>query len=106
MKERCAKCARTPDQAKLTKHHILPRRFFGSPPTAPIAVLCRGCHDQIEEMIPAKDVRAPQFYWAVLFLFLESDRILVYEWATTRRYYVSLRSVPATPQQRLASVHG
>lgn len=45
----CPKCMYLRD---LTKHHVYPRRFFGNPPNAPILFLCRGCHDQLELIIP------------------------------------------------------
>lgn len=43
----CPKCLRL---KPMTKHHILPKRFFGS--NSPILNLCRSCHDLIEELIP------------------------------------------------------
>jgi hypothetical protein len=89
----CEKCRKGPRECRLTRHHVLPKRFFGSSDTAPVVLLCRSCHDQVEEMIPLKEQRGIQFYWAVLFLFLESERVLVHEWRGARRYYVSVRQM-------------
>jgi len=36
----------------MTKHHIYPKRFFGT--KGPKQPLCRQCHDEIERMIPFK----------------------------------------------------
>jgi hypothetical protein len=45
----CPKCR---EVKKGTRHHILPQRFYGNPPNAPILFLCRSCHDSLEEIIP------------------------------------------------------
>lgn len=37
---------------KLTRHHLFPVRHFGDGPRSPILHLCRGCHDEIERLIP------------------------------------------------------
>lgn len=42
---------------QLTKHHVLPRRHFGSGAVF-IVYLCRSCHDTLEDMIcKAESVR-------------------------------------------------
>ena len=44
----CPKCTKA---KKPTNHHVWPKRFFGG--GGPILQLCRECHDDIEELIPA-----------------------------------------------------
>lgn len=74
----CPKCKKC---TKMTKHHVLPRRFFGSPPTAPILLICRKCHDLLETYIPQFEQQPELFYWKVLFDFLETDHIHIQEWS-------------------------
>ena len=45
----CPKCLKC---KPLTRHHILPKRFFNVPSSIPILHLCRKCHDKIERLIP------------------------------------------------------
>jgi hypothetical protein len=33
-----------------TKHHLFPKRFFGS--EGPLLYLCRNCHSDLEKIIP------------------------------------------------------
>jgi hypothetical protein len=86
----CEKC-RT--RRRLTRHHVLPRRFFGSPDDAPICVLCRPCHDELERLIPLKVEMPIPFYWTTLFRFLGSDRVRIVQWCGRRSYHARLRQV-------------
>lgn len=102
----CQKCG---THRKLTRHHVLPRRFFGV--NGPCCVLCRKCHDLIEKLIPEKELQTIRFYWTTLFRFLERDRVAVVEWSTGREYHVRTESIPevlevqhAAPDKGLADV--
>lgn len=86
----CEKC-RT--RRRLTRHHVLPRRFFGSPDDAPICVLCRPCHDELERLIPLTEMQPIPFYWITLFRFLRSRSVRVVQWRGRRCYRVNLREV-------------
>lgn len=61
----CPKCGK---QCHLTKHHILPKRFFG--PNNKIFLICRDCHDELEKFIPKYDKLNPHQYFQVLRWFL------------------------------------
>lgn len=92
----CPKCDK---HKKVTRHHILPRRFFGSPPNAPILLICRSCHTDLEQLIPEKELQSHQFYWSILFVFLKTDRIRVIEWSGNRSYVVWKKyEMPPLPQ--------
>jgi len=45
----CPKCLQI---REASRHHITPKRFFGSNQNSPILYLCRDCHDEIEKHIP------------------------------------------------------
>lgn len=68
MQKKCRKCG-TPGNGYnvLTRHHILPRRWFGK--WGGTVILCRQCHNAIERLIPFER-RDVQFYWDVLNDFL------------------------------------
>ncbi len=54
---------------KLTRHHILPKRFFGKKKyRKEILMVCRKCHDRIEMNIPRGPLRiqSDKFYYRVL----------------------------------------
>jgi len=62
------------DQKKpLTKHHIFPRRFFKQKLTGngngEIVLICRSCHDELENSIPQKRRLPAQEYVDILILF-------------------------------------
>ena len=63
----CAKCLRIRESSK---HHLLPRRFFGSNQNSPLLFLCRECHNDLEDQIPqhVKLDRDEYFQIAVEFL--------------------------------------
>ncbi len=63
----CVKCLRIRESSK---HHLLPRRFFGSNQNSPLLFLCRECHNDLEEQIPqhVKLDRDEYFQIAVDFL--------------------------------------
>jgi len=46
MKDVCPKCKR---KKKLTRHHILPKRWFVK---SSILNICRKCHNELELLIP------------------------------------------------------
>ncbi len=43
----CKKCRK---ETELTKHHCLPRRFFGQ--ISVYIYICRECHNKLEALIP------------------------------------------------------
>lgn len=64
--KRCPVCGK---KKKLTRHHILPIRFFDSQPY--FYYLCRKCHDELEELwIPTCSALEPSMYWDILEQFL------------------------------------
>lgn len=85
MKERCLKCRQ---KKILTRHHILPRRFYGSPPDAPILLICRSCHDDLEILIPQQPKMERHQYWIILFQFLNRSRVIVVDWCGENEYEV------------------
>ena len=52
----------------LTRHHILPRRFFKRR-NKKVVLVCRECHDEIELAIPVKPRMPVRFYYEVLYIF-------------------------------------
>ena len=65
--KKCAKCGTKGAKGNhLTRHHILPRRWFESELTV---VLCRKCHDKLELLIPFPK-QDTAFYHEVLSHFL------------------------------------
>ena len=69
MKGECPKCHRV---GKLTKHHILPKRFYFLA-DAGVIYLCRSCHDQLERRIPFKPKRTPRWYYGIVRKFLGDE---------------------------------
>lgn len=65
MNAQCPKCFR---YLKLTKHHVLPRRFFGE--NSSKLLICRDCHSKLEMMIPVHEQQPPDFYREVITKFL------------------------------------
>jgi len=72
----CPKCLYLRD---LTKHHIYPRRFFGTPKNSPILHLCRDCHDKIEELLPRHDKLSKRDYLQICRDFLGEDWIRAFD---------------------------
>lgn len=64
-----AECPKCKEVKPLTRHHILPRRFF-KVQNAPIFYICRECHDELELMIPVQQKKERHFYFEVINLFL------------------------------------
>lgn len=54
----------------LTRHHIYPRRFFGTPKNSPVLHLCRSCHNRIEELLPRHDKLTKREYLQITREFL------------------------------------
>ncbi|RJQ29618.1 hypothetical protein C4565_01820 [Candidatus Parcubacteria bacterium] len=71
-KEKCNACKK-PYTNKLvrakTKHHIYPRRFF--PNSEETIELCRKCHGELEQEIPAKKRLSKQEYKNILETFIK-----------------------------------
>ena len=57
----CPVCKKT---GQLTRHHILPRRFFRG--SKKHVFVCRVCHDEIEKEIPKYEEMPIVFYGLVL----------------------------------------
>ena len=45
----CPKCIK---YKYLTRHHVLPQRFYKKIKQTPILYICRDCHDKLERKIP------------------------------------------------------
>lgn len=84
MVDKCPKCQK---YAKMNRHHVLVRQYFGSPNNAPILLLCRPCHELLHKLIPDK-LQTYQFYWDIIFFFLDTDHIRIVEWVGARQYVV------------------
>lgn len=66
----CPKCLHIRD---LTRHHIYPKRYFGSHVINPIiCFLCRRCHDLVERKIPQNTILPKYEYLRILREFLTS----------------------------------
>jgi len=63
----CPKCN---EFTALTKHHIKPKRFFGKRNNTDWIYICRDCHDDLEKLIPLKELQPVEFYYNVVELFL------------------------------------
>src|SRR5258708_38585197 len=74
----CPKCEK---RTRVTKHHVLPQRFYGSPANAPILLICRICHSELEKLIPENPKMTYLFYWIIIFEFLQKDTVRIVEWA-------------------------
>lgn len=83
----CPKCLRHHD--KLTRHHILVRKWFGHSENSPCLLICRSCHNELHKLIPENELKTIDFYWNIVFVFLNRTRIQVVEYNGKRRYYVS-----------------
>lgn len=63
----CPKCKKN---KKLTRHHVKPKRFFRRSETIKI---CRGCHNELEELIPYQQKMPIKFYYRIIRNFLERN---------------------------------
>ena len=54
---RCPKCG---EVELLTRHHFLPRRYFGENPF--IIKICQKCHDEVELLIPEYRLSACDYF--------------------------------------------
>ena len=68
----CPKCH---IEKKMTKHHVFPKRHFGTKDNKKVFLLCRDCHDKLERLIPF-EVMPKEFYPAVIkaFLLMEESK--------------------------------
>lgn len=64
----CPKCE---DWKQLTRHHIVPKRFFGWQREPIVILLCRDCHDELEKIIPISEKQERSFYSLVVINFLD-----------------------------------
>lgn len=63
----CPACRRRKQQSK---HHILPKRFFGNKPY--VYYICKKCHIKLEKgWIPQYSILEPIVYWEILEQFLK-----------------------------------
>ncbi len=65
MEALCPKCRKV---KHLTKHHYRPKRFFRRSDTIR---LCRGCHSELEMLIPQFEKKSVRFYYQIVKIFLE-----------------------------------
>lgn len=65
----CTACQKV---ARLERHHITPRRFFGNGNhNHNIVLLCSGCHRDIEALIPQEQVKPRYWYFAIVAKFIK-----------------------------------
>ena len=57
----------------LTKHHVLPKRFYKKQRRPIILMLCRDCHNEIEKEIPYKKKLERRQYIEIAQTFLRRD---------------------------------
>lgn len=68
-KGRCPACKRV---GRLTRHHLLPRRFFGNGNhNEHIALLCKQCHREVESRIPIETRLNEWQYFAIVAKYLK-----------------------------------
>lgn len=67
----CPKCGVV---KPLTRHHILPKRLFGSQGNRDIFLLCRECHSELELLIPLRTKKEDIFYYQIVFKFLNGGK--------------------------------
>lgn len=65
----CPKCG---IEQPLTRHHLTPRRFYGRQHNNWIVLLCRKCHDNLEQRIPFKRI-PKRFYISIYLTFMLED---------------------------------
>lgn len=66
------KCPACQNTTKLERHHLLPRRFYGSGNhNAHIVCLCSSCHNELELRIPLQPKLPDWRYFAIVALFIK-----------------------------------
>jgi len=65
----CPKCR---EHRRMTLHHIYPVRFFGRKGNTLTFLLCRKCHDRLEDLIPQTKKLDEERYVRILLRFLEN----------------------------------
>ena len=66
-------CPRCFQMKTLTRHHIYPRRFFGSKSNRASIMLCRTCHNELELIIPIHEQKEKHWYVKILANWLKGD---------------------------------
>ena len=61
----CPKCLQ---MARLTKHHIFPKKYFKKK-HIPVLFLCRTCHDDLERLYPLRKTKK-DYYIEIVRLFM------------------------------------
>jgi len=69
-KKRKGCCPKCKEWGPLTRHHILPVRFFPKQTEPDVIFLCRTCHDELEKIIPLGERRPRTFYYKAVILFI------------------------------------
>jgi hypothetical protein len=62
----------------LTDHHVYPQRFFRRNDSK--LKICRGCHDEIERLIPLVKKLDKQTYLAITKAWLTDEPLPSYAW--------------------------
>jgi transcription elongation factor Elf1 len=65
----CPKCKK---DKPLTRHHIKPIRHFGKKHNNDTVLICRDCHDELEQIIPFQLMPVME-YFKIVDLFLEES---------------------------------
>ena len=60
----CPKCLRNYSDVLYTEHHILPKRHFRG--SWDVIDLCRGCHNEIERLIPYHPILPVSVYYLIV----------------------------------------
>lgn len=78
----CPKCRKKFNQngRKSSLHHIKPRRFFGR--CGWCIRICRSCHSEIEKLIPAETIMSEDWYWSLIFQFLNLKIVPIVDWCS------------------------
>lgn len=64
----CPKCG---EEKPMTRHHVYPKRFFGTRYSNSLYLLCRECHNELEKYIPQQELMPKAFYLAIIEVFLK-----------------------------------
>ena len=67
----CPKCLKITEGSK---HHVLPKRFFGSNQNSPLLFLCRNCHSDLEDQIPQHHKLDREDYFEIAAEFLQRSQ--------------------------------
>jgi len=57
-------------ERKMTRHHIYPRRHFGTRRNTELFLLCRECHDELEHKFIPDELMPREFYPTIVQVFL------------------------------------